>query len=158
MVRPALHVGEPVPVRPGDRVYRGAHEDRGVVAVFVEDGDHRRPLHNRHVYATGAFAWGDPGRAPADLAVALLVDAFDEDRDPDCSLVQTRAWRLHHRFKDSVVLGWPYDRAWAIRRSEILAWASPFLPRVEAAIDEERTWDAALSAGDAEWASPDLLG
>lgn len=59
------------------------------------------------------FAWGYQGSGPAQLALALLLDA-GVDRE--------RAVGLHQQFKRQIVATWPQDGGWQIRRSAILEW------------------------------------
>jgi hypothetical protein len=56
------------------------------------------------------FSWGYPGSGPAQLALALLLDALGDKQ---------RALRLHQRFKSSVVARWPKDEGWTITEDEI---------------------------------------
>lgn len=56
------------------------------------------------------FSWGYAGSGPAQLSLALLLDALG-DKD--------RAVRLHQRFKFRVVAAWPKDEGWSITDTEI---------------------------------------
>ena len=58
------------------------------------------------------FEWGYCGSGPAQLALALLLDATG---DPDLSLA------LYQDFKFTFVAGFPKD-AWDMTQDEILAW------------------------------------
>lgn len=59
------------------------------------------------------FEWGYGGSGPAQLALALLLDATGEK---DLSV------RLHQRYKAEVVCKWKRGSSWKTTRTEILAW------------------------------------
>ena len=61
------------------------------------------------------FSWGYGGSGPAQLALALLADALDDD---------DRAIRLHHAFKFKVVAAWPEGERWWITAAQIAAVVS----------------------------------
>lgn len=56
------------------------------------------------------FQWGYGGSGPAQLSLALLADALDDDE---------RAVRLRHPFKFKVVAGWKMGEPWTITEAEI---------------------------------------
>jgi len=56
------------------------------------------------------FSWGYAGSGPAQLSLALLLDALKDRR---------RAVRLHQSFKFRVVAAWPKDEGWQITDIEI---------------------------------------
>lgn len=58
------------------------------------------------------FEWGYAGSGPAQLALAILVDATG---DNDLSL------RLYQRYKSEVVAVWP-KTGFEITKSQVLAW------------------------------------
>ena len=63
------------------RQYRGAATEHGELVV-VEDGGESRGLDPRldlHAHTPGGFAWGNPGRGAAQLALALAADATGDD-------------------------------------------------------------------------------
>ena len=62
-------------------------------------------------HSPDGFQWGYGGSGPAQLALALLLDATD---DPD--IAQT----FHQQFKWDKVASW--GELWSITRSEILLW------------------------------------
>ena len=57
------------------------------------------------------FSWGYNGSGPAQLALALLLDATS---DPD------KACQFYQEFKWAMVAG--FSKEWAMLRSEILNW------------------------------------
>lgn|SRR5579885_1943873 len=90
-------------------IYSGSLK-RGVVRF---DGRDRRPLDPRTDiinHSPTGFAWGYSGSGPAQLALAILVDALGDER---------WAERLHHEFKRRVVANWPPDADWTITSDEV---------------------------------------
>ena len=59
------------------------------------------------------FNWGYVGSGPAQLALALLLDATG---DPEIAL------RYHQDFKWQVIAGFPIDETWDLTDQEIHAW------------------------------------
>ena len=66
-------------------------------------------------HSPSGFSWGYGGSGPAQLALALLADALDDD---------DRAIRLHHAFKFKVVAAWPEGERWWITAAQIAAVVS----------------------------------
>ena len=82
--------------------------------VIVREGTNKRSLDSRtdlHDYAT-TFEWGNDSAGAAQLGLALLADALDND---------ARAQLLHQNFKSRVIVDLP--ERWTITRSRILAHA-----------------------------------
>ncbi len=69
------------------------------------------PSQNLYNHSPDGFQWGYGGSGPAQLAMALLMDATT---DPDMALA------FYQRFKWDKVAGW--GASWSILRSEILLW------------------------------------
>src|SRR5262245_61437985 len=92
------------------------------------DGQHGRPLDPcldvRNHSPTG-FEWGYGGSGPAQLALALCVDALDGD-DP-------RAVRIYQHFKWSVV-GSLDAESWALTREEVRTT----IARIELDLSDDR--------------------
>ena len=59
------------------------------------------------------FSWGFSGSGPAQLALALLLDAT--------SLPET-ALNYYQEFKSAIVAGWDFNGSWVIFRSDIINW------------------------------------
>lgn len=59
------------------------------------------------------FSWGYSGSGPAQLALALLLDATSE---PD------KALSYYQEFKQAIVAGWDFNGSWVIFRSDIINW------------------------------------
>ena len=81
------------------------------------DGDPERlplkpSLKLRNHSPTG-FSWGYSGSGPAQLALALLLDATSE---PD------KALSYYQDFKFAIVAGWDFNGSWLIFRSDIINW------------------------------------
>jgi hypothetical protein len=82
--------------------------------VTVREGDDRRPLDGRtdlHNYSA-TFDWGSDTEGAAQLSLALLADALEDD---------ARAQTLHQKFKSRVIIDLP--ERWTMTRSRILAHA-----------------------------------
>jgi Family of unknown function (DUF6166) len=71
-------------------------------------------------HSPDGFEWGYCGSGPAQLALALLMDAGLDDET---------AVRLHQEFKRRIVAGWTSGTAWSMLRSVVL--------RVAAAIEQD---------------------
>jgi hypothetical protein len=63
-------------------------------------------------HSPSGFSWGYGGSGPAQLALALLADALEDD---------DRAIRLHHDFKFKVVAAWPEGERWWITADQTAA-------------------------------------
>ena len=93
-----------------ERLYSG----RGLGEVIVREGGATRVLEPRPTLSdTGstAFTWGRDEAAGAQLAVALLADALNDDR---------AAKRYHQDFRDRVIANLP--ERWTISRTRILRY------------------------------------
>lgn len=97
-------------------IYFGVRTDEHGCAVFKYDGDsldYLDPMNDVWNHSPDGFEWGYSGSGPAQLALALLIDACQ-------NLVV--AVDLHQRFKWEVVARMPED-AWALNSEDILVWA-----------------------------------
>jgi hypothetical protein len=65
-------------------------------------------------YSPDGFEWGYPGSGPAQLALALLLDATG---DP------SKALTYHQAYKGKVIAALDPARPWVLCREEIIAWA-----------------------------------
>lgn len=76
----------------------------------------RTPLKGRQElwnHSPTGFEWGYGGSGPAQLALALLCDALNDDE---------RAVDLHQQFKWAVVAKLPHLE-WELEQADILKWA-----------------------------------
>jgi len=97
----------------GRRVSEGGHQP--VFQKLLPDGEPEElsPVPSQKLYnhSPDGFQWGYGGSGPAQLALALLLDATS---DPDTA-------QAHYQdFKRGNVAGW--GESWSITRNEILAW------------------------------------
>jgi len=97
-------------------LYSGAN-GHDVVKALQPDGEPKRlplepSLKLRNHSPTG-FSWGYGGSGPAQLALALLLDA---------TTIPETALQYYQEFKFEVVAGWPGSGSWVIWRSEIIKW------------------------------------
>ena len=106
-----------IPFALKERLYSsGAHGQ-----VTVREDAEKRPLDSRtdlHNYST-TFEWGSDSAGAAQLSLALLADALDND---------ARAQSIHQKFKSRVIVDMP--ERWTMTRSRILAHAK-MLERLE---------------------------
>lgn len=85
--------------------------------VFV-DGVMLDPARSQRLFnhSPDGFSWGYGGSGPAQLALALLLEAGVDDET---------AVRLHQAFKDEFVATWPHDGPGDVQTIELdpAAWA-----------------------------------
>ena len=94
--------------------YQGLRHSAGVGGQLVLKDDNilsPRPSQKMWNHSPDGFNWGYQGSGPAQLALALLLDAT---ANPSLSV------RLHQDFKREKVASWQDD--WKINSEEILAW------------------------------------
>lgn len=83
-------------------------------SVEVEEAGETRPLPLRLDLASHSpdgFSWGYGGSGPAQLALALIADATDDD---------SVAVRFYQQFKDEVVARIPSDHSWEMTSRDVL--------------------------------------
>lgn len=69
------------------------------------------PSQTLYIHSPDGFQWGYSGSGPAQLSLALLLDATT---DPETALT------YHQQFKWEFVSGWKAE--WSILKSRILLW------------------------------------
>lgn len=87
--------------------YAGRRE--GYAVIVTVDGRRLNPRLDLWNHSPTGFEWGYSGSGPAQLALAILADHCDDDR---------QAFNFHHRFKWAVVVELP-RRAWTLSTQEI---------------------------------------
>ena len=99
-----------------------------VVRDVVDDGpSDRRPLTHVSYHSPDGFEWGYAGSGPADLALAILADYFEEP--PEFVLAalrsmwtpRSKAAALHQSFKERFVATEHRDE-WQLHSDDIEAW------------------------------------
>lgn len=78
------------------------------VAEVTVDGRTLNPRLDLWNHSPTGVEWGYTGSGPAQLALALLADCFDEET----------AIEWHQRYKAAVIAGLPY-RGWTLSEEEI---------------------------------------
>ena len=96
--------------------YTGDHGHR-VMKRLWPDGEATplplEPSRKLRDHSPTGFSWGYCGSGPAQLALALLLDAT--------SIPET-AERWYQTFKAEIVAGWASSEGWVLFRSDILNW------------------------------------
>lgn len=87
--------------------YEGRREGHAVVVTV--DGRRLNPRFDLWNHSPSGFEWGYGGSGPAQLALAILADHLDDDR---------QAFDFHHRFKWAVIAELP-GRGWRLTSLEI---------------------------------------
>ena len=62
-----------------EKVYMGIRSGRYGCEVFVSDGVTKQPLKHVMFHSPEGFSWGYHGSGPADLALSILADFFNEN-------------------------------------------------------------------------------
>lgn len=121
--------------------------------VRVLEGSRERPLKHIH-YHSQDFSWGYNGSGPADLALAILADHFEEDPDAVLAAVRSmwaprsKAVRLYQDFKSAFIANAP-PLVFRVSTPAIDRWLE--LPRQAQALADLALEDAELTergAGD----------
>lgn len=102
-------------------VYYGWRDAGGTAHVHVTEGSEHLPMDpclDVWAHSPAGLDWGHSGSGPAQLALAMLVDATG-----DASL----AVELHQRWKRQYVARLPRDDGWAISREAVLRWCTEVL-------------------------------
>ncbi len=97
------------------KTYSGTQSGAGGQRVQLEEGTRITTLNPRtdlFNHSPDGFQWGYYGSGSAQLALALLADALEDDR---------RALALHQEFKRQFVGHW--GSIWRMTSEEIRAWA-----------------------------------
>jgi len=96
-------------------IYRGYRYQASGPLIATKDGAVLSPAPSQQLYnhSPDGFQWGYEGSGPAQLALALLLDATG---DPELSV------RLHQDFKRDFVARW--DERWEITTEQIRSWVN----------------------------------
>ncbi len=98
-----------------ERVYLGIRNEGEGPRVSVVEGGVARPLPLRldlKDASPGGFEWGYGSQGPAQLALAILADATENDG---------YALRHHHWFKLEIVSKLPW-RNWKLTHADVMGW------------------------------------
>jgi len=113
------------------KFYQGRRIGRSVVVhVKEERSAWHKPLTHVNVHSPDGFEWGYPGSGPADLALAILTDFFDEKPKEVQTYAKgvgqgepSPAFHFHQQFKDKFIARLP-KQSWRITEDEIKQWQS----------------------------------
>src|SRR5947207_11574264 len=104
------------------------------IVVIVQNNGKRRPLHHWEKHSPNGFSWGYGGSGPADLALAILADAFRERPTRSAASAfrkrDLRCLQLYQDFKWQFVARWGDE--WEITEREIEQWAARFQEKADA--------------------------
>jgi hypothetical protein len=142
-----------------NRVHTRDNPVRGEPTVFVQhvlDGSHGtrsslgepRPLAHIPFHSPDGIEWGYPGSGPADLALSILADYFEETLEQVLGALNSlwaphsKAAALHQRFKADFLADEQRDE-WQIRADVIDAWSRS--PSVRACLKRLAEEDAELA-------------
>ena len=116
-----------------DKLYQGRRDENELtVHVVLQKVDREpwlKPLTHVSYHSPDGFEWGYGGSGPADLALAILTDWFEEDPVKVQTYARTgegdpsSAVHFHQQFKDKFIVGLPRI-TWTIRDEEIKKWSS----------------------------------
>lgn len=100
-------------------IYRGYRYQEAGPLVVTKDGKVLSPGRSQKIWnhSPDGFQWGYGGSGPAQLALALLLDATDDEKI---------AVYHHQNFKREYVAGWGED--WEMTTEQIQAWLSTQQP------------------------------
>ena len=92
----------------------------GGCSVHVVKGDRLRSLDHVEYHSPDGFEWGYAGSGPADTALSILADYFEEDAEAALR-PGSKAFLLHQYFKDHFLVRVPEEH-FSIREDEIKDW------------------------------------
>lgn len=112
------------------KFYQGRRRENDIfVHVKKENDPWFKPLPHIEFHSPDGFEWGYPGSGPADLALAILADFFDEDPEEVRTYAFTgkgelsQAFHAHQEFKQEFIEDLPRnDNSWRIYESQIKEW------------------------------------
>ncbi|TDI17450.1 MAG: hypothetical protein E2P05_02240 [Acidobacteria bacterium] len=112
------------------KFYQGRRRDNSIVVhVKEERGTWFKPLPHISYHSPDGFEWGYGGSGPADLALAILTDFFNEKphevraeaRKGRALEVPSSAVHFHQQFKEKFIVGLP-KAGWKITEEQIKEW------------------------------------
>lgn len=110
----------------GQKTYTGYRDDTGVHVTV-----NGRPLRHIDYHSPDGFEWGYGGSGPADLALSILANHFNERHVTGAYLRRLkltggapRCWRYHQDFKRDAIaeLGRGQADTWTLTSDDINAW------------------------------------
>lgn len=128
------------------RQYNGSRTPSGpkiTVIIYTEGGTSTAPLAHVVVHSPTGMEWGYPGSGPADTALSILADYFDET--PSEVRAACRSWAakpsyaagLYQAFKTAFVARWQ-QMAFMVDSYAISAWLNEPAQASHAANIKER--------------------
>lgn len=141
------------------KTYVGTRTTEGTnVQVVIPDQEPVDLIHAVFHSPTG-LEWGYGGSGPADLALSILCDYFDEPRVKE-KFEGTMSWRLHQPFKRTFVGSFDREK-WELTEVEIDRWIAEVVDVADVVRElaglrsQEETWTALHATADAELAKTD---
>jgi hypothetical protein len=104
------------------KTYIGKRLESGDCVIAVQFQGLEWPLHHVKLHSPEGFEWGYAGSGPADTALSILADYFDE-RPGRKRLEngQCKCWRLHQKFKEKFKAT-ALRQGFVIQESDIKQW------------------------------------
>lgn len=100
------------------KTYIGWRDSDGKTVISINEDERREfrllPNQSQKIFnlSPDGFEWGYGGSGPAQLALALLLDATGDKQETK---------EFYQRFKVARVMGFPHE-GWRITQDEIITW------------------------------------
>ena len=95
------------------KIYKGKKQNQGIGGQYVTVNDKRLPeCQNVYNHSPDGFNWGYGGSGCSQLALAILVDYFENDTAMVLSLYQDFKWDFISKFGDE----------WELTSDKIDSW------------------------------------
>lgn len=93
--------------------YEGRRNAGNAIASKIINGKQHKldPRYDLRNHSPDGFEWGYPGSGPAQLALAILADALEDDG---------RALELYQNFKIAAIATLPRDAIWTMSREAVI--------------------------------------
>jgi hypothetical protein len=114
------------------KTYSGIRGRTGLCHISVWGGKSRKLPARRDLFnhSPDGFEWGYEGSGPAQLALALLADALEDDE---------LAIALHQQFKRARIARLDRDARWQMTEQDIRNWVA-LQPKLYVVDDDDRPW------------------
>lgn len=136
------------------KVYRGIRMDDHY-AITVNG----QPLHHVVHHSPTGFCWGYHGSGPADAALSILADHFNERPTPrELSRGLCRCWAIYQDLKREFIAAQPMDNDWELTSEQLEAFVARHRGKLADVEERIQLWrsieQADLEAAIAEHRNP----